>query len=141
MSGAGSTAATGREATTGPAPDSGTGGDRGELTIADKVIERVAGHAATQVPGASAAPRRLLGITVGDARPDGEAAVQARVDGTIATVSATIAVEWPHSVRDVTHRLRERIRADVRELTGVGVAHVDIDVVAMPVPAPARRVR
>ena len=34
--------------------------DRGSLSIADRVVERVAGYAATQVDGAAAAPRRLL---------------------------------------------------------------------------------
>ena len=118
---------------------SGEPGDRGELTIADRVVERVAGYAATQVPGASAAPRRVLGINVGDARPDGEAAVQARVDGRTATIEATIAVEWPRSVREVTRQFREQVRADVLHLTGVRVAHVDIEVVSLPAHAAAAR--
>lgn len=113
--------------------------DRGELTIADRVVERVAGYAATQVPGASAAPRRVLGINLGDARPDSEAAVQARVDGRTATVEATIAVEWPRSVREVARQFREHIRADVLHLTGVQVAHIDIEVVSLPAHAAAAR--
>ena len=117
-------------------------GDRGGLSVADRVVERVAGYAATQVPGAGAAPRRVLGVDVGDARPDREAAVQARVDGRTATVQATIAVEWPRSVREVVRRFREHVHADVQHLTGVQVAHVDVEVVDLPAPAAAaRRVR
>ncbi|WP_249933358.1 Asp23/Gls24 family envelope stress response protein [Blastococcus sp. CCUG 61487] len=116
--------------------------ERGSLTIANRVIERVAGYAATQVEGASAAPRRLLGINIGDARPDDEASVRARVDGQTATVEATIAVEWPRSIVDVAQRLRSRVRDDVLNLTGVQVAHVDVDVVSLPAPtSPSRRVQ
>lgn len=114
-------------------------GERGSLTIADRVIERVAGYAATQVEGASAAPRRVLGINIGDARPDDEAAVRARVDGQTATVEATIAVEWPRSVLDVAQRLRSRVRDDVRHQTGVQVAHIDVDVVSLPAPVSRSR--
>ena len=116
--------------------------DRGSLSIADRVVERVAGYAATQVDGASAAPRRVLGISVGEARPDAEAAVRASVDGSVATVEATISVRWPQSVRRVTEQLRTRIREDVRRITDVEVAHVDVDVVDFVADtAPARRVQ
>ena len=133
------------------ATDAGTSGspsetrapeDRGSLSIADRVVERVAGYAATQVDGAAAAPRRVLGISVGEARPDTEAAVRATVDGSVATVEATIAVSWPQSVRRVTDQLRARIREDVRRVTDVEVAHVDVDVVDfVTTTAPARRVQ
>ncbi len=133
--------------TTGSAP--GTGApetrapeDRGTLSIADRVVERVAGYAATQVDGAAAAPRRLLGISVGESRPDAEAAVRATVDGSVATVEATIAVSWPQSVRTVTDRLRAHVREDVRRVTGVEVAHVDVDVVDfVTATTPVRRVQ
>ncbi len=45
---------------TGATPGATAPEDRGGLTIADRVVERVAGYAATQVDGAAAAPRRLL---------------------------------------------------------------------------------
>lgn len=120
-------------------PESDDAGERGSLTIADRVIERVAGYAVTQVEGAAAAPRRVLGITVGDARPDDEAAVKARVDGRTATVEATISVEWPTPVSTVAERLRQRVRRDVLRLTDVEVAYIDIDVVSFPAPASRSR--
>jgi uncharacterized alkaline shock family protein YloU len=128
--------------TSGSTPDTRAAEDRGSLSIADRVVERVAGYAATQVDGASAAPRRVLGISVGEARPDAEAAVRASVDGSVATVEATISVRWPQSVRRVTEQLRTRIREDVRRITDVEVAHVDVDVVDFVTDtAPARRVQ
>ncbi len=126
----------------GGGPDATPPEERGRLTVADRVVERVAGYAAAQVDGAAAAPRRLLGIPVGEARADAEAAVRATVDGRVATVAATIAVAWPQSVRRVTEALRARVREDVRRITDVEVAHVDVDVMDFATAAaPARRVQ
>ena len=116
--------------------------ERGRLTVADRVVERVAGHAVTLVDGASAAPRRVLGVPVGGARPDQEASVRAEVDGSTATVDASVAIGWPASVGAVSAALRRRVREDVERITGVHVAHIDIDVVSLVVPsAKPRRVQ
>ena len=122
-------------------PELGDPADRGSLTVADRVVERVAGHAVTRVDGASAAPRRVLGISVGRNREERAAAVDARVDGHVATVEASVAVRWPASVRTVAARLRQQVREDVERITGVRVAHVDIDVVSLTAPTSRRRVR
>jgi uncharacterized alkaline shock family protein YloU len=116
--------------------------ERGALAIADRVVERVAGYAVSQVDGAMAAPRRVLGVNVGDARPQEQATVDAQVHGDIATVEATIAVRWPASVRSVGDAVRRRVRDDVARMTDVRVAQVDLDIVSMSVrAAPARRVQ
>lgn len=136
-----------------PAPDSagkpadvgsasselGDPAERGSLTVADRVVERVAGYAVTLVDGASAAPRRVLGVAVGGAREDHEASVDARVDGHIATVEASVAIGWPASVRTVAARLRQQVREDVERITGMQVAHIDVDVVSLSAPASTRR--
>ena len=109
--------------------------ERGTLSIADRVVERVAGYAVSQVNAAMAAPRRVLGVNVGDARPQEQASVNARVHGDIATVEATIAVRWPASVRSVGDAVRRRVRDDVAHITGVRVEQVDLDIVSMSVPA------
>jgi uncharacterized alkaline shock family protein YloU len=120
-------------------PELGDPAERGSLTVADRVVERVAGFAVTLVDGASAAPRRVLGVAVGGSRDDREASVDARVDGQLATVEASVAIGWPASVRTVAARLREQVRADVERITGVRVAHVDIDVVSLTAPTSKRR--
>ncbi|RBY80364.1 Asp23/Gls24 family envelope stress response protein [Blastococcus sp. TF02-09] len=120
-------------------PALGDPAERGSLTVADRVVERVAGHAVTLVEGASAAPRRVLGVSVGESRDDRAASVDARVDGHVATVAASVAVGWPASVRTVADRLRRQVRDDVERITGVRVAHVDIDVVSLSAPPSARR--
>jgi uncharacterized alkaline shock family protein YloU len=122
-----------------PLPDAA---ERGRVTVADRVVERVAGFAVTRVDGAVAAPRRLLGMNFGEARPEAGAAVSARVQGHTATIQVTIAVTWPQPIRAVADRVRQAIREDVARITDVQVAQVDLDVVSLPTAtAPRRRVQ
>jgi uncharacterized alkaline shock family protein YloU len=115
---------------------------RGTLTVADRVVEKVAGYAVVLVDGAYAAPRRVLGVKVGTVDADDEAHVRARVAGRTATVEASIAVRWPAPVEAVAAEVRLRIREDVARITDVVVDHVDLDVVSLTVPAASRaRVR
>ena len=111
--------------------------DSGRLDVADRVVEKVAGHAVTLVPSAAAAPRRMLGMNVGKARPEDVASVSADVRDGIANVQATIAVNWPSSVQAVADEVRQRIRTEVTSLTGVHVDQVDVEVVSMTVPRSA----
>lgn len=111
--------------------------ERGRLVVADRVVERVAGYAVTLVSDAAAAPRRVLGVNVGAARPEGVASVDAQVQDDLATVQATIAVRWPMSVQRVADLVRERVRSEVANITGVRVDHVDVEVVSMNLPEAA----
>ena len=122
-------------------PDPGSRAEAGRLEVADQVVEKVAGHAVTLVSGAAAAPRRLLGMNVGQARPKDAASVTAQVEDGIASVQATIAVRWPKSVPAVADEVRRRIRDDVTSLTGVRVDHIDVEVVSMTSATSAPRVR
>lgn len=117
-------------------------GERGRLDIAERVVERVAGYAVTLVPDATAAPRRVLGRSMGPRDEEDEAKVSAEVHGGTASVHATIAVRWPASVRAVAQEVRTRIRDDLTHITQVTVDHVDIDVVSLPAETTrTRRVR
>lgn len=108
--------------------------DRGRLKVDDRVVEKLAGYAVTFVTDAAAAPRRVLGVNIGEARPDEAASVQAQVQDDIASVQAAIAVRWPRSVQEVADEVRERIRSEVTGMTGVRVDHVDVEVVSMTLP-------
>ena len=114
--------------------------ERGRLTVDDRIVEKVAGHAVTFITDAAAAPRRVLGVKIGAARPDDAASVQAQVQGDIASVRVAIAVRWPRSVQQVADEVRERIRSEVTAITGVRVDHVDVEVVSMTLPDSPRRV-
>jgi uncharacterized alkaline shock family protein YloU len=112
--------------------------ERGRLTVDDRVVEKVAGYAVTFVIDAAAAPRRVLGVKIGKARPHDAASVQAEVQGDIASAQVAIAVRWPRSVQKVADEVRERIRSEVKAITGVRVDHVDVEVVSMTLPDSAQ---
>jgi len=105
--------------------------ERGRLQIADRVVEKVAGHAVTLVPDASAAPRRVLGVNVGEAREEHRAHVNVQVQGDVATVEVMIAVRWPRPAPRVAASIRQRVRQEVARVTGVRVEHVDVEVTSM----------
>jgi uncharacterized alkaline shock family protein YloU len=113
--------------------------ERGRLTVEDRVVEKVAGYAVTFVKDAAAAPRRVLGVNIGEAKPDDAASVQAKVQDDVASVQATIAVRWPRSVQEVADEVRGQIRSEVMSITGVRVDHVDLEVVSMKLPGSAER--
>ena len=113
--------------------------ERGRLTVDDRVVEKVAGYAVRLVADAAAAPRRVLGVNIGAARPDDAASVHAQVRDDIASVHVAIAVRWPRSVQTVADGVRERIRSEVTAITGVRVDHVDVEVVSMTLPNAAER--
>jgi uncharacterized alkaline shock family protein YloU len=112
--------------------------ERGRLTVNDRVVEKVAGYAVTFVTDAAAAPRRMLGLNIGTARLDDAASVHAQVNDDIASAQVVIAVRWPRSVQKVADEVRDRIRSEVKAITGVRVDHVDVEVVSMTVPGTAQ---
>ena len=113
-------------------------GDRGDTVIEDRVLERIAAHAARDVSGVIATgtdadrplARRLPKAT-------------AEVDGSRARVSLTIAVSWPHPLADVATAVRDHVRGVLAQMTGLQVDAVDVQVgqVVSPVRAPRRRVQ
>lgn len=115
--------------------------DRGTVTIADRVVERLAGYAVTQVPNAAAAPRRVLGVSVGEVRAEQRPHVHAVVHGGTASVEITMTVAWPHPVAEVASAVRRRVRDDINRSTGLQVDHVDLDVASMDAPSTRTRVR
>lgn len=115
------------------APNEGDPGQRGHLTIAHRVVERVAQRAVTEVDSAQGSAARVLGIPVG---ASGERAqVSATVHDDAADVTVHMSVTWPASVRDVTEQVRSRIVTQLRDLVGIQVAHVAIRVTDLVVEA------
>jgi uncharacterized alkaline shock family protein YloU len=108
--------------------------ERGSLTIADRVVEKVAAQAVRSVPHASGAPRRVLGLNIGDTSDDSIARVDADVDAGVADLAVNLTVEWPTPVRQVVDAVRRAVRDDVRRITGVTVQQIDIDVVSLTKP-------
>lgn len=121
-------------------------GRRGRLHIADRVVEKVASQAVTEVDLATGTPRTVLGRTLlgraPEPDPDRRARADAHVDGGLVTVAVTLAVQWPAPVRQVADEVRRHLTARIHEMTGLEVAQVDVDVTALVTGRrPAARVR
>lgn len=109
-------------------------GQRGDLVIGARVVEKVAVQAVHQVGAAGGAARRVLGVTVGELTETSDARVSAEVDGDVAVVTVTMGVHWPASITAVADQVRRRIREEVVAVTGIAVRRIDLEVVSLDVP-------
>ncbi|MEV4256586.1 Asp23/Gls24 family envelope stress response protein [Spirillospora sp. NPDC049652] len=110
-----------------PAPASG----RGSTLITDRVITRLVGRAAGEAAGAHGLERSVLGRRVGGR---GETRARVTVDGDRVSAHVAASVEYPTPVRQVARRIRELVGTRVRELTGMTVERVDVEVAAFDQP-------
>ncbi|MBV7363188.1 Asp23/Gls24 family envelope stress response protein [Actinomycetaceae bacterium TAE3-ERU4] len=113
--------------------------DRGEITIADQVVAKVAGLAMAEVKGVYAvgggfsraigAAREALGgsknITQG---------VSVEVGKKQAAIDLTLIVEYPNPIHEVAEQVRESVLKNVENLVGLEVVEVNIDVTDVHVP-------
>jgi uncharacterized alkaline shock family protein YloU len=102
--------------------------NRGALKIADRVVEKVAGAAAVEVDHVTGVPRRLLGQTIGKVKADSQARASAKVDGSVVSLSVSVAVEYPMPVRQVAADVRSKVMETVGRLCGLQVVDVHVDV-------------
>jgi len=102
---------------------------RGGLQIGDRVVEKIAARAVSEVEYATGVSRQLLGLGRGRSRTT--ARVLASVDGDIATLQVTMTVLWPASVPEVTQRVREHVASRLAEFASLRTAEVDIEVAAL----------
>lgn len=94
-----------------------------------KVIEKIAGQAASEVASAGGSSGGFLGFgshTDLAARPK----VDVELLGATASVHVAITVGYPTPIRKVTEQVRQHLIDRVGELTGVEVTRVDITVSA-----------
>jgi uncharacterized alkaline shock family protein YloU len=120
----------------------------GLISINDRVVEKMAARAATEIPDAGAAASRFLGRSMAGASALGARETSltalpktsADVDGSRVIVDLSISVRWPASVPEVSDAVREHVRARVGELAGLTVTEVSISVTALltRLPAPPR---
>jgi uncharacterized alkaline shock family protein YloU len=105
--------------------------ERGSLTIADTVVEKVAAGAAAEIDGVGGAARRVLGVPT--AREDGDhrPKASARVAGQTAALDLRVTVTYPASVRATTEAVRAHVRERVEALTDLSVTRVEITVAAL----------
>jgi uncharacterized alkaline shock family protein YloU len=119
------------------------GGDpatRGRTTIADGVVEKIAGLAARDVPGVhtmGSGLSRTLGA-VRDRVPGGSKAVTRGVKAEVGELQTAldleIVVDYGVSIADVARAVRENVVAAVERMTGLEVVEVNIAVSDVKLP-------
>ncbi|MCX5334303.1 MULTISPECIES: Asp23/Gls24 family envelope stress response protein [unclassified Streptomyces] len=107
---------------------------RGRTTIADGVVEKIAGIAAREVPGIHALGggfTRTMGA-VRDRVPGGHASagrgVKVEVGEKQTAIDLQVVVEYGISIADVASEVRENVIAAVERMTGLEVVEVNIAV-------------
>jgi uncharacterized alkaline shock family protein YloU len=104
---------------------------KGSTTIADNVVTKVAGIAASEIPGVYAlgggAARAVGSLTsrvgLGDERTQG---VSVEVGETEAAVDLTVVVEYGESIPNIAKAIRENIIRRIEGTTGLKVTEVNI---------------
>jgi uncharacterized alkaline shock family protein YloU len=118
------------------------GTERGTTTIADEVVEKIAGIATREVPGVHdlggdvarvfAGLRERIGL--GDADDDNDRGIRVRLDGRKASVEITLVIEYGYVVRAVTEKVRANVIGAVENLLDLEVTEVNIRVDDVHVP-------
>jgi uncharacterized alkaline shock family protein YloU len=117
--------------------------DRGQTTIADEVVEKIAGIAAREVAGvhdlggevsrvfASLKERIGIGETNND---EADRGVTVRLQGTTAEIDMKIVIEFGYVVHSVTDAVRTNVISSVENMLGLEVTEVNIRVNDVHVP-------
>jgi len=110
--------------------------DRGSTTIADEVVEKIAGFAAREVDGvydlggdvarALASVKERVGL--GHKEEMSAQGVSVRLEGNTATVRIIIVIEYGYVVYSVTEKIRAQVIGAVESMLGLEVTAVDINV-------------
>jgi uncharacterized alkaline shock family protein YloU len=152
-----SESATGREGAAGSAGATGTAGvtaeaaapeeapfripaERGRTSIADSVVEKIAGIAAREVPGVhgfGGTLARGLGAVrdrVPGGRPSVTRGVKVEVGERQTAVDLELVVEYGVAITEVAGDVRENVIAAVQRMTGLEVVEVNVFVVDVHLP-------
>ncbi|WP_424214412.1 Asp23/Gls24 family envelope stress response protein [Streptomyces sp. BI20] len=116
-------------------------GERGRTTIADGVVEKIAGLAAREVLGVHAMGSglsRTLGAVrdrvPGGARSSVTRGVKAEVGEVQTALDLEIVVDYGVSIREVARAVRENVISAVERMTGLQVVEVNIAVSDVKLP-------
>ncbi|MFJ9643716.1 Asp23/Gls24 family envelope stress response protein [Streptomyces sp. NPDC004244] len=119
---------------TGQAGPGTTPGTRGRTTIADGVVEKIAGMATREVPGihslGSGVARTLGAVTdkVSGGRPSVARGVKVEVGERQAAIDLDVVVEYGLSIVDIAADVRTGVITAVEGMTGLEVVEVNIAV-------------
>lgn len=122
--------------------------ERGTTSIADEVVEKIAGIAVREVPGVydigGDVARVLAGlkerIGLGDAEDETDRGMRVRLQGRTAQVNVTLVIEYGFVVHSVAEKVRTKVISAIENLLGLEVTEVNILVDDVHVPDDARSV-
>lgn len=110
--------------------------ERGMTSIADEVVEKIAGIATREVPGVYdlggdvarffANVKERIGL--GDADEDADRGMSVRLEGRTAVINITLVIEYGFVVHSVTEKVRAKVISSVENLLGLEVTEVNIRV-------------
>ncbi|MEZ3433688.1 MAG: Asp23/Gls24 family envelope stress response protein [Lachnospiraceae bacterium] len=110
----------------------------GEVKIADEVVAIIAGLAAMEVDGVSSmvgnATKELINKF---GRKSLSKGVKVDVLEGIVTVSLAMNIKFGCSIKEVTEKVQEKVKAAIENMTGLEVADVNIRVAGVDVPEEA----
>ena len=110
----------------------------GEVKIADEVVAIIAGLAAMEVDGVSSmagnATRELIGQLGMKSLSKG---VKVDVLDGIVTVSLALNLKYGYSIKEITTKVQEKVKAAIENMTGLDVADVNIRIAGVDVPEEA----
>ena len=107
----------------------------GEVKIADEVVAMIAGLAAMEVEGvASIAGNATRELTTRLGMKSLSKAVKVDVLEGVVTVSLSLNLKYGYSIKDITTKVQEKVKAAIENMTGLEVADVNIRVAGVDVP-------
>jgi uncharacterized alkaline shock family protein YloU len=113
---------------------------RGRTTIANEVVEKIAGIAAREVPGVydlGGDVARVLSAVKERLKLGEESSAQGvsvKLDGKTAEIVVVVVIEFGFQVFSVTEKVREKVISSVENLLGLEVVSVDVTVDDVHVP-------
>ena len=107
----------------------------GEVKIADEVVAMIAGLAAMEVEGVASmagnATRELISKLGMKSLSKG---VKVDVLEGVVTVSLSLNLKYGYSIKEITTKVQEKVKAAIENMTGLEVADVNIRVAGVDVP-------
>ena len=114
---------------------------KGRIDIADEVVEKVAGLAATEVEGVADlggdVERTVESVRerIGVGHRRGDQGVKARIEGDEVSIEVTIVIEYGHIVMEVARRVQANVATQTTRMLGLRVVEVNVIVDDVRLPA------
>ena len=99
----------------------------GKVQIADEVVAIIAGLAATEVEGVASMAGNITNELVGKlGMKNLSKGVKVDVLDGIVTVTLALNMSYGYSIKDITAKVQEKVKAAIENMTGLEVADVNI---------------